>query len=31
VSGSRTRYTLFIIIRISEPEDYVVQLRTDAG
>ena len=24
-------YTLFIIIRISEPEDYVVQLRTDAG
>ena len=31
VSGSRTRYTLFIIIRISEPEDYVVQFRTDAG
>src|SRR6478752_2773472 len=31
VSGSRTGYTLFIIIRISEPEDYVVQLRTDAG
>ncbi len=31
VSGSRTRYTLFIIIRISEPKDYVVQLRTDAG
>src|SRR4030095_6974146 len=31
VSGSRTRYTIFIIIRISEPEDYVVQLCTDAG
>ena len=31
VSGSRTGYTLLIIIRISEPEDYVVQLRTDAG
>src|SRR5215469_12233764 len=31
VSGSRTGYTLFIVIRISEPEDYVVQLYTDAG
>src|SRR5215475_4478885 len=31
VSGSRTGYTIFIIIRISEPEDYVVQLYTDAG
>ena len=31
VSGSRTGYTLFIIIRISEPEDYLVQLYTDAG
>ena len=29
VSGSRTGYTLFIILRISEPEDYVVQIRTD--
>ena len=31
VSGSRTGYAIFIIRRIGEPEDYVVQLCTDAG
>src|SRR5438876_8372399 len=28
---SRTGYAIFIILRIGEPEDYVVQLRTDPG
>src|SRR5947207_923365 len=31
VPGSRTGYAIFIIIRIGEPEDYVVQIRTDPG
>ena len=31
VSGSRTRDAVFIIRRISEPEHYVVQIRTDPG
>src|SRR6476660_10180913 len=31
VSGSRTGYTIFIIRRIGEPKDYVVQIRTDPG
>ena len=29
VSGSRTGHAIFIIRRIGEPEDYVVQIRTD--
>ena len=31
VSRSRTGYAIFIIRRIGEPEDYVVQIRTDPG
>ena len=31
VCGSRTGYAIFIIRRIGEPEDYVVQIRTDPG
>src|SRR5439155_13992681 len=31
VSGSRTGYAIFIILRIGEPEHYVVQIRTDPG
>src|SRR6266699_1161887 len=31
VSGSRTGYAIFISRRIGEPEDYVVQIRTDPG
>src|SRR5215467_956529 len=31
VSWSRTGYAIFVIIRIGEPEDYVVQVRADPG